>query len=163
MNWAHLHLLLNHLPVLGTVFGLGLLAWAVLRRNDAVQRVALGTFVVVALLALPAYFTGEPAEGVVEHAAGVAETFIETHEAAALVALIGAELVGLLALVALYRARGGRTASVLATRAVLVMATVTVGLMAWTANLGGRIRHAEIRPGAEQGVPGDSDEEEEGR
>ncbi len=161
MNWAHLHLLSNHLPILGTVFGLGLLGWAVLRRNDAVQRAALGSFVVVALLTLPAYFTGEPAEDVVEHAAGVAETSIEAHEAAALVALIGIELMGFLALVALYRARGGRSPSVLATRAVLVVATVTAGLMAWTANLGGRIRHAEIRPGAAQGMPGNSDEGEE--
>jgi len=160
MNWAHLHLLSNHVPVLGTVFGLGLLAWAILRRNDAVQRVALGTFVVIALLALPAYFTGEPAEGVVEHAAGVAESSIEAHEATALVALIGVEVVGLLALIALHRARAGRSLSVLVRQAVLVLATVTAGLLAWTANLGGRIRHAEIRPGAAQSVQEHSDEGE---
>ena len=160
MNWAHLHLLSNHLPVVGTVFGVGLLGWAVLRRNDTVQRVALGTFVVVALLALPAYFTGEPAEGVVEHAAGVGQASIGAHETAALAALIGVELVGFGALIALFRAGGGRSLSVLATRAVLVMAIVTAGLLAWTANLGGRIRHAEIRPGAAQSAPGDSDEGE---
>jgi len=160
MNWAHLHLLSNHLPVLGTVFGLGLLGWAVLRRNDAVQHVALGTFVVVALLALPAYFTGEPAEDVVEHVVGVAESSIEAHEAAALVALIGVEVVGLLALIALYRARAGRPTSGLATRAVLIVATVAAGLMAWTANLGGQIHHAEIRPGAAQSVQRDSGESE---
>jgi uncharacterized membrane protein len=158
MNWAHLHLLSNHLPVVGTLFGWGLLGWAVLRHNDAVQRVALGVFVVVALLALPAYFTGEPAEGLVEHVAGVGEASIETHETMALVALIGVELVGLLALIALYRAGGGRSLATSATRAVLVMATVTAGLLAWTANLGGRIRHSEIRSGAEQGVSVDTDD-----
>ena len=160
MNWAHLHLLSNHLPVVGMVFGLGLLGWALLRRNEVVQRVALGTFVIVALLALPAYFTGEPAEEVVEDSVGVAEASIEAHESAALVALVGAELVGLLALAALYRARGGRAPSVLVPRAVLVAAIVTSGWMAWTANLGGRIRHAEIRPGTAQSAPGDSDEGE---
>jgi len=113
----------------------------------------LGTFVIVALLALPAYFTGEPAEEVVEDSVGVAEASIEAHESAALVALVGAELVGLLALAALYRARGGRAPSVLVPRAVLVAAIVTSGWMAWTANLGGRIRHAEIRPGVAQSVP----------
>lgn len=158
MNWAHLHLLSNHLPVIGTLFALGLLGWGVLRRNEAVQRIALGTFVIMALLALPAYFTGEPAEDIVEHAAGVGEAAIDAHEAAALVALIGVEIVGLLALIALYRAGGGRSLSVFTTRAVLVMALVAAGLLAWTANLGGRIRHAEIRAGAEQGVPVDSDD-----
>jgi uncharacterized membrane protein len=158
MNWTHLHLLSNHLPVVGTVFGVGLLAWGVLRRNDAVQRAALGTFVLVALLALPAYFTGEPAERVMEHAAGVGEASIDAHEAAALMALIGVEVVGFLALIALYRAGGGRSLSALATRAVLVMGIVTAGLVAWTADLGGRIRHPEIRSGAEQTMPVDSDD-----
>jgi uncharacterized membrane protein len=161
MNWAHLHLLSNHLPVLGTAFGLGLLGWAVVRGNDAVQRAALGTFVVVALLALPAYFTGEPAEDIVERAAGVGGASIEAHEAAALVALIGVEVVGVLALIALFRAGGGRSLSIVATRAVLAVAIVTAGLLAWTANLGGRIRHAEIRPGATQTVQGGADEGEE--
>ena len=145
MNWAHLHLLSNHLPVIGTLFALGLLGWGVLRRNDAVQRVALGTFVVVALLALPAYFTGDPAEGAVEHAAGVAESSIAAHEAAALVSLVAAGLVGLVGLVALYRGRRGRSLAAPLTALALVMATVTAGLMAWTANLGGAIRHPEIR------------------
>jgi hypothetical protein len=49
---------------------------------------------------------------------------------------------------------------VLATRTVLVTAIVAAGLMVWTANLGGRIRHAEIRPEAAQNVPGNSDEGE---
>lgn len=61
MNWAHVHLLLNHVPVLGTIFGLALLGYALMRRNDGLTRVALGVFVVVALLALP---------GVLERRAG---------------------------------------------------------------------------------------------
>jgi len=160
MNWAHLHLVSNHLPVVGTVFGLALLGWGMLRRNESVQRVALGTFVIMALLVLPAYFTGEPAEGVVEHAAGVGESSIEAHEAAALVAFIGVEVVGLLALFALIRARGGRSLSVVGPRVVLTVAIATAGLLTWTANLGGQIRHAEIRAGTAQSAPGHSAEGE---
>jgi uncharacterized membrane protein len=161
MNWAHAHLILNHVPVLGTLFGLALLAWAMMRRDNAVHRAALGALVAVALLALPAYFTGEPAEELAERTAGVAKSAIESHEAAAVIALVGVEVLGLLALAGLYRARRGATPSVALGRAVLVAAVITGGLMAWTANLGGQIQHAEIRSGAPAAVLGEADEADE--
>jgi uncharacterized membrane protein len=148
MSPAHLHLVLNHIPVLGTIFGLALLGYARYRREEAVTRAALGTFVAVALLALPAYFTGEPAEEAVEHAPGVAEQAIETHEAAALPALIGVEALGVIGTGGLLLARGGRPVSRAATGAALAVAVATAGLMARTANLGGQIRHPEIRSAA---------------
>ena len=73
MNWAHIHLLSNHIPVLGALFGLLLLAWGTLRRNEAIQRAALATFVVAALFAIPVFLTGEPSEKAVEHLAGTGE------------------------------------------------------------------------------------------
>jgi hypothetical protein len=84
MNWAHVHLMLSHLPVVGTIFGLLLLLLAQLRKSEELKRVSLGIFVLTALLALPVYFTGEPAEKVVEHLPGVTEPLIEEHENAAL-------------------------------------------------------------------------------
>lgn len=161
MNWAHVHLLLNHVPVLGTIFGLALLGYALAWRNDGLTRVALGVFVVVALLALPAYLSGEPAEEVMERAAAVSKPAIEAHEKAALAALIGVELLGLIALGGLYVSRGGRALSAKVARAALVVSLVTAGLMARTANLGGQIRHAEIRAGVEL-PPGEHSEEVKG-
>jgi uncharacterized membrane protein len=160
MNWAHFHLLLNHVPVLGTIFGLTLLGWAMLRRNLGVQRVALGVFIAIALLALPAYFTGEPAKDVVEHAARVSEQAVEAHEHAALISLISVEFLGLVALGGLFTARRNRPLSVHVTRAALLASLVTAGLMARTANLGGQIRHLEIQAGAES--PAAHDDENEG-
>jgi uncharacterized membrane protein len=146
MNWAHLHLLSNHIPVLGTVFGLLLLAWGVVRRNEVIQRAALVTFVVAALVAIPVFLTGEPSEEAVEHLAGTAEQAIEVHEDAALLALISVELLGVLAAFSLLWRRAGT--SRFAIRAALALSVVTAGLMARTANLGGKIRHAELRNGA---------------
>lgn len=153
MNWAHIHLILNHIPVLGTLFGMALLGWGIVRRNESVQRAALTTFVIIALVAIGVYLTGEPAEETVEHLVDTASQAIETHEAAALLALVGIELLGATALAALLWRRPV-SFSVL-TRSSLVLALVTAGLMAWTANLGGRIRHLELRqattPAGEQG------------
>jgi hypothetical protein len=119
MNLARLHLILNHAPELGTAFGLGLLLYGVWRRSDELKKAALGVLVIVSLLAIPAYLTGEPAEEVVESLPGDAKAIIERHDDAAVYALSGILVLG---------------------------ASVTVGgLMAWTANLGGEIRHSEIR------------------
>lgn len=158
MNWAHLHLVLNHAPVLGTIFGLALLAYGIAKRSDAIEKAALAVFVVVAVLALPVYFTGEPAEEVVERTAGLSPDAIEAHEAAALIAMIGVGLLGIVSLGALVAARGGRLLSTKATRAAVVVAFVTTALMARTANLGGRIHHQEIRAGAPAPAEQEADE-----
>jgi hypothetical protein len=99
MNWAHVHLLLGHLPVIGTIFGVLLLLLALLRKSEELKRVSLGVFVFTALIVLPVYFTGEPAEEVVEHLPGVAEPLIERHENAALFALLIAGVTGIAALI----------------------------------------------------------------
>lgn len=156
MNWAHVHLLLNHIPVLGTLFGLVLLGWGVVRRNESIQRAALGAFVIAALIAIPVFLTGEPAEAAVEHLAGTAESAIETHETAATLALVAVEVLGAIALVGLLlrRSRFARRATPVA----LVFAIITTGLMARTANLGGKVRHTELRGAASV----ESEEQDEG-
>ena len=65
MNAPHLHLLLNHIPVLGTAFGLGLLVFALCRKSDELKKAAHGFFLVTALFSVSTYLTGEPAEEVV--------------------------------------------------------------------------------------------------
>ena len=42
MNWAHMHLLINHIPVLGMVFGTLLLAYGLVKKNEEIKRVSLG-------------------------------------------------------------------------------------------------------------------------
>src|SRR5512140_1965426 len=101
MSPAHIHLALNHLPVVGTLLGLLLLLFGVVRRSDEVQKAALAVFVVAALLAVPTYFTGESTEEIVEHLPGVSEALIERHEDAALVAFAALGVLGLAALGAL--------------------------------------------------------------
>lgn len=153
MSPVHLHLLLNHVPVIGTVIALGLLAWAVLRGDERVGRASLGLLAVLAAVAVVAFLTGEPAEEAVEGVAGIPEALIERHEEAALLATIALGVTGALALAALLLGRR-RTLSRGAMLVLLAVGLVPAGAMAWTANLGGQIRHAEIRPGAVAGGEG---------
>lgn len=147
MNAAYIHLSLNHVPVLGTIFGLLLLAVGVVRRNQTLLRAGWVTLVVVALAAVPVYLTGEGAEEIVHHEPGVNDAAIEAHEEIALVAFIGMEVLGLLALVALVLSRRPSAPRWLGP-ASLVLALVVAGLMGVTAERGGHIHHPEIEGGA---------------
>ncbi len=159
MNWTHMHLLLSHLPVVGTLVGLVLLAAALLRRNTAVQAAALGVFVGCAAVAVPVYLTGEPAEEAVEELAGVSEAAVEAHEESALVSLVSVGLLGVVAAVGLTMLRRSRPAARRVVAAALILAIGSGALLARTANLGGRVRHSEISGVAEDGAAEEDDDE----
>jgi hypothetical protein len=96
-------------------------------------------------LAIPVYLTGEPAEEIVENLPGVDEAFIEQHEEAALVAFVDILIVGVAALVSLILFGRSRPVPNWLSVIVLVLSVTTFVLMVRTANLGGLIRHPEIR------------------
>jgi hypothetical protein len=144
MNPAHAHLVLNHIPVVGTIIGLIVLAYGMLRRSHEVRMAACFVLVLVALLAIPTFLTGEPAEELVEELPGVSHDVIHEHEEAAELAIWVIEIMGVAALVALlWNWKRGAVPAWLIT-VVLVTALAAVGTMGWTANLGAKIRHPEI-------------------
>ncbi len=149
MNAAHLHLTLNHLPVIGLIFGLAILIIGWMLRNDTTQRVGLWLLFATALFAIPAFLTGEPAEDIAEKFPGVEKVFIEKHEETASFALGSTLVAGLGALVVLFVCRK-RTIPSWGLITALFLSLISSGAMAWTAHLGGQIRHPEIRSGLTQ-------------
>jgi len=140
----HLHLLLNHVPTVGTVIGVGLLLLALVRRNDHLTRASLEVLFAVALLTLPVYLTGVAAEERIEGLAGVSAGAIETHETAALLAFIWMQITGLVAWLALWQGRRLARPTSASVGAVLLLSVVTLALMGRAATIGGEIRHPEI-------------------
>ena len=145
MNPAHAHLILNHIPLIGMGFTLLLLIVAILRKSNELINVALIFTILVALWAIPVYLSGEPAEEVVEDLPGISEQMIEEHEERAEIAFIFAEVAGVLALISLIARRFSNNIGQKLTILTLLVLLVSGGLMAWTANLGGKINHPEIR------------------
>ena len=147
MNLAHLHLILNHIPIIGTIIGLGLLIVSLVGNTDDLKRASLMVFAGVALLALPTFFSGVGAQGAIRKDAAVPASLIERHEGAAILALFFMEVTGALALVGLWRRdrlfTGKPGSSNLAV--ILCFSIVTAGLMARVGATGGDIRHPEIR------------------
>jgi hypothetical protein len=162
MNAAHLHLILNHVPVLGVVFGMALLGIGLLRENRLLQQTGLIVLVAAAVAAAGAFLTGREAEDIVEDRLRNVDSFIHSHEDNALFALVAAGLTGLLSVVALWLGRGARVLSRGLLRLTFAMAVVASLLMVWVANLGGRISHPEARPGDQvsaEAPRGDADED----
>jgi uncharacterized membrane protein len=154
MNLAHLHLLLNHVPTVGTVMGLGLLLLALVRRNDHLTHVSFEVFFVIALLTMPAYLTGVAAQQILQGRPDVSDPLMVVHHDAALQGFILMQLTGGAAWLGLWQFRRRARPERWMSAAVLVLAVLTAALMARAANIGGEIHHPEIRveQAAEQAI-----------
>lgn len=147
MDSAHLHLMLNHFPLFALVIGVPIVLYGAIRNSQAMVNTGLIIFLAAAVVAVPTYLTGEPAEDIVENLPGVSEAFIESHEDAAKLALGFAVVTGIASAVGLAIGFFKPAIQRYAATPALLLAVVTLGLMGWTANLGGQIRHTEIRAG----------------
>ena len=145
MSAAHIHLLLNHIPILGSIFGLLLLLYAMLRRSDEIKKVCFGVFVITALITIPVYLTGDGAARIVQTLPGVSGEIIREHDSAATFTMVAVELLGVASLLSLWFSRKGQTLAGWLLVSVLVLAVISSGLAIWTGGLGGQIRHTEIR------------------
>lgn len=147
-NDAHLHLILNHLPILGVLFGLLIMAGGFLLKNNAVKRTALGMFVLSAVCAIPAYLTGEPAEEMVENLPGVTENLMEAHEDLANIFLWVTGALGALSLLTFFADLKAKTIASTLYGITFVAALGSMVLAQRVGASGGEIRHTEIRTGA---------------
>ena len=153
MELAHYHLLLNHWPIIGSFIGLGLFVIALATFSTDLTQVSLALFAFLALIAIPAYMSGNAAQEAIKELPNVSKATVDAHQGAALLAFTFIELTGAAAWLALWRF--SRTVKNLwmsrpARRnlsAVLVLSIVTVGLMTVAGNTGGDIRHPEITGG----------------
>jgi hypothetical protein len=144
-NLPHLHLLLNHVPTVGATVALGLLIVAFIRRDEPLKLVGLEVLFAIALLTLPAYMTGVAAFQKLRNQPGISDAAIRLHQDVALYGFTWMEFAGFIGWVALWQARRRGRAAAGMVIAATVLTTVALVVMAQAANLGGDIRHPEIR------------------
>ncbi len=146
MSGQQLHLILNHVPVIGALWALLLVLVALVKPTPALTRLALVFTLLVGVATVPAYLSGEPAEEVVEHLPGTGESALHDHEEMGEKALAAGIAAGVVALIALFwsarsRSRRGPLA------ATLLVLLVAAALLGWTGHLGGKVRRPELRSG----------------
>ena len=140
MNFAYLHLVVNHVPIVGFGFAVAIYFAGLFLRKPDIERTGLVAFVVCALAAAAAFYTGEPAEEIAEGIPGVSETSIEEHEEWAERAYALAAVTGVLAALAWTGAVRHPSLKV-GLGAAAVATTVACGI---TGKAGGEIRHTEF-------------------
>ena len=165
MNDAHVHMVVNHFPIIGTLFGLGILITGIVMKNNVVKNVAYVLFCISAIFGFASMFTGEGAEEIAENLPSVTDQIIHEHEEMAeKLALVLYVLAGI-SLVGLYLNFKKHAKANLVSYFAFVVALVAVFLGKQTGTTGGEVRHTEIRANAtvdsnsETNISGETDED----
>jgi hypothetical protein len=151
---THIHLLLNHFPTIGFIIGLGLFFIALIAKSDHLKVGSLVVLIGISIITIPTYITGNAAAQALCIAVnlpgdcateGMSRVLVDMHEGAALTSLIWMVFTGGLAWLGLWQWRRFGRVATWTTALVLVLGLVTLATVSRAANLGGEIRHPEIR------------------
>lgn len=145
MDAVHLHLAVNHVPIIGSLFGLITLAVGMILRNGTIERTGLVALAIAGISCLPAYFSGEEAEHAVEEIVHASHDELEEHEEHATLTLTLMLLAAAMSIAVLLSYRFFPSIK----NAVLI-ATLLVGISAFVSSIplalhGGKIIHTELR------------------
>jgi len=151
MNAAHFHLVVNHFPIILTFAGSLVLLMGFIFKSEDVKRVSYILFIIASLTTFLSFISGEGAEKVLEHVAGIEEHYIETHEQMAKIFSPFMYLLGLVSIASLYFSfKGkGKVPTILGI-ITLILSLVVLPIGGLVANTGGQIRHTEIRKSTTQ-------------
>ncbi len=144
MNTTHIHLFLNHLPIIGSILGGLVLAHALWTKSEMTKIAAYNLLIISSVGAVITYLTGEEAEESIENIQGISKQLIEQHEEFALFALIALIILGVASLLGLIiTIRKSSWSKTIAT-ITLFISLISFGLIAKTGYMGGQIRHTEL-------------------
>src|SRR5690242_1887166 len=142
--YLDIHLVVNHVPIIGVAFVALLLLIALIARNIFTQKVALWLMAVCALVALIALLSGKEADHLIKSVADISPQYLHEHESIAELSSYTVFLTGGLALLGvLFGKRPVLFRAVVF--GVFALSLLCTGLFILTGYLGGQIRHSEIR------------------
>jgi len=145
MDLGHAHLFLNHIPIIGSVILFFFFLFSLFKKRESLIRISLWFFVCTALVLIPVYFTGEPAEEMAFTIPGITEETVQPHESAALISLIIMEVIGAASLMTVLIFKKEKKIPMWLGYSLAVLSIIYLGSIGLTANLGGEIRHTEIK------------------
>ena len=155
MNGAHLHLLVNHLPVFSIPVALLFLLYAVIVKNEGTQRFSLKVLLFCLLTTGAAFLTGEPAEHIVKGLDAIDTQAIHPHEEASEVAFYLSLAAAALTLFILIPVKKSAKTTGVLIQVLIALSFFISGYLGYVSFLGGKIHHPEfqITPMVENSQP----------
>lgn len=147
MNSAHLHLVLNHFPIIIPIIGFLIMLAGIFLKSEILKKSAFGLFILGALFTLPAFTTGEDAEDIIENLPGIEEEYIESHEEVAATFAYLSYGLGVLSMIGFWANLKEKSFANLLSIGILLFAVVVLYFAIEAGTTGGEIRHPEIREG----------------
>lgn len=139
------HLVLNHVPLIGLLFGLVFLATGLMRSSELALRAGLRIFLVMGIIVLPVVGSGLMSATILANATWLDGHALSNHRLAGVLTLVVLVGLGTLCGVALVKSRqNNRELSIRVKHAVLLLAVLGFAATAWTAYLGGSLQHSEL-------------------
>lgn len=145
MNWAYIHVILNHFPIVGVIIGTMILIAGMGGKNEGVKISGLGTILFAALAGVVVDLTGDPAKEAVKGMPDIVQSLISKHEDIASISLFLLIPAGLLAALTLYSIWKKEKSIRFLTIITLVLSIISSGAMIYVGRTGGQIRHTEFR------------------
>ena len=143
-SWSHWHILVSVFPSVGLLFLLGFYVGAITTDNEVMKRTCLVLFVVLTLLAIPTYISGDHSMALLSQNPKISKDLMGSHFGWGVLALAFLALTGVAALIALWRSWSGRLTDNML-HLILGLAIVTLALMVVAGEGGWEISHHELR------------------
>lgn len=145
LSIAHIHLLVNHFPIIGSIFILILFLIALIFKDIFLQKLSLWFLAGIALSTAVAYVSGNGTKRAVQGLSQVSDTTITAHEQAARYGLIIMFLAGIVSVGGILFYRKRPILPLYFRITVLMILFVSVAVLTYVGLLGGQIMHPEIR------------------
>ncbi len=161
MNDAHLHMVVNHFPIIGIILGLGVLIIGFFLKNNSIINTAYGLLIVSAIFAAISMTTGDGAEEMVEDFPSIGKKIIHEHEEMAEKLALVLYVLGFSSITGLYLNIKKHSKSYLISVLAIAIGILGVYLAQKTGTTGGEIRHTEIRKKSNTSAVNISDKKED--
>jgi hypothetical protein len=140
------HLSLNHVPLVGLALGLAFFVSGLARSATAAVLAGLRVFVAMGIIVLPVVGSGLMSTTALANATWLDVSAVSRHQLAGIVTLVVLVTLAALSGAMLWVSRNTSTLPRWGRTTILVLALVGFGTCLWTAYVGGRLRHSELRP-----------------
>lgn len=145
MDAVHLHLIVNHVPIIVTILSMILLTWAIISDKADYRNLAYIGFIIAAVFAVAAFQSGENAEDIVENLSWFDHDILENHEHAAETARWFVLILGVMGISGLtYFKDTQKKGFKIFLYATLILSIAVAAYLIYTGYLGGMIRHSEL-------------------